>query len=204
MATSDAAQAMEQVLTIAGRADTASQSVLTAAEEVGRIAETLHVEVNDFLSAVSGDDASERRNHERVSGGDATASLRIRGAPRCGRWRRISRVAASRCDATVRCRPGRGGGRLARRRRCVGQDRGIRESLDFPGVPPGRHDAWTGGYGTARVQAASAPHRGVTCSDGRMARRYVVCCPRIGRAVRLILTLKHRRHLEPRRIPRLP
>jgi hypothetical protein len=41
MATSDGAQAIEQVLTIAGRADTASQSVLTAADEVGRTAETL-------------------------------------------------------------------------------------------------------------------------------------------------------------------
>ena len=33
--------------------------------------------MNDFLSAVSRDDAGERRNDERVSGGDATASLSV-------------------------------------------------------------------------------------------------------------------------------
>jgi methyl-accepting chemotaxis protein len=78
-ATGDAAQAMAQVLSIAGQTDSASQSVLTAADEVGRTAETLRVEVNDFLSAVAQDDADERRNYERVPGAGTTASLTIRG-----------------------------------------------------------------------------------------------------------------------------
>jgi methyl-accepting chemotaxis protein len=78
-ATSDGALAMAQVLSIAGQTDTASQSVLTAADEVGRTAETLRLEVNDFLSAVARDEAGERRSYERVLGAGATASLTVRG-----------------------------------------------------------------------------------------------------------------------------
>jgi methyl-accepting chemotaxis protein len=70
---------MEQVLSIAGQTDTASQSVLTAADEVGHTAETLRVEVNDFISAVARDDSNDRRTYERVLGAGATASLTIRG-----------------------------------------------------------------------------------------------------------------------------
>jgi methyl-accepting chemotaxis protein len=82
LATNTAAQAMEQVLTIAEQTDLASRSVLTAADEVGQTANTLHVEVNDFLSAMKASDheGEERRSYERMDGGGATASLSIRGS----------------------------------------------------------------------------------------------------------------------------
>jgi len=80
-ATNGSAEAMEQVLTIAEQTDTASRSVLLAAEDVGQTAGTLHVEVNDFLTAMQrGDgDGDERRAYERVPGAGATASMTIQG-----------------------------------------------------------------------------------------------------------------------------
>jgi methyl-accepting chemotaxis protein len=79
-ATNNAAQAMEQVLTIAEQTDAASHSVLTAADEVGKTADTLQVEVNDFLSAMRRGDGEERRTFERMPGGGITASLTLPGA----------------------------------------------------------------------------------------------------------------------------
>jgi methyl-accepting chemotaxis protein len=64
MATTTSAHAMEQVLTIAEQTDTASRSVLIAAEEVGQTATTLRVEVNDFLVAVKRGDDNDRRAYE--------------------------------------------------------------------------------------------------------------------------------------------
>ena len=78
-ATNTAAQAMEHVLTIAEQTESASGSVLTAANEVGQTADTLRVEVNDFLSAMRRGDSEERRAYERILGGDTKASLTIRG-----------------------------------------------------------------------------------------------------------------------------
>jgi methyl-accepting chemotaxis protein len=78
-ATNSAAQAMEQVLTIAEQTDSASHSVLTAADEVGRTADTLRVEVNDFLDAMRRCDGEERRTFERMPGAGATASLTLPG-----------------------------------------------------------------------------------------------------------------------------
>jgi hypothetical protein len=60
-AASISAQAMEQVLTIAEQTDLASRSVLTAADEVGHTADTLGVEVNDFVSTMKRDGSEERR-----------------------------------------------------------------------------------------------------------------------------------------------
>jgi methyl-accepting chemotaxis protein len=78
-ATNTAAHAMEQVLSIAEQTDSASGSVLNAANEVGRTADTLRVEVNDFLSAMKRGDTEERRAYERMPGGGATATLALRG-----------------------------------------------------------------------------------------------------------------------------
>ena len=72
---------MELVLSIAERTDTISQSVLVAAEGVGQTSDTLRTEVNDFLSAMTGGDADERRAFERIPGGGATVSLQIPGQP---------------------------------------------------------------------------------------------------------------------------
>jgi methyl-accepting chemotaxis protein len=79
MATTTAAQAMEEVLTIAEQTDTASRSVLIAAEAVGNTADTLRVEVSDFLSAMKRADGDDRRAYERVPGNGAIVSLSIRG-----------------------------------------------------------------------------------------------------------------------------
>jgi methyl-accepting chemotaxis protein len=79
-ATTESAQAMEQVLGIAQRTDLVSQSVLTAAGEVGETAGTLRVEVNDFLSAMKRSDVYERRAYERLPGRGATAWVTIRGS----------------------------------------------------------------------------------------------------------------------------
>jgi methyl-accepting chemotaxis protein len=79
VATTNSAQAMEQVLTIAEQTDTASRSVLVAADEVGQTADTLRVEVNDFLSAVKRGEGDDRRAYERVPGTGAGASLSMHG-----------------------------------------------------------------------------------------------------------------------------
>jgi methyl-accepting chemotaxis protein len=78
-ATDNAARAMEQVLIIAQQTDTASGSVSSAANEVGHTADTLRVEVNDFLTAMKQINGDDRRTYERIPGGGASVSLRIRG-----------------------------------------------------------------------------------------------------------------------------
>ncbi len=79
MATTTSAQAMDQVLAVAEQTDTASRSVLTAADEVGQTANTLRVEVNDFLAAMKRSDNSDRRAYERLPGAGATATLTMPG-----------------------------------------------------------------------------------------------------------------------------
>jgi methyl-accepting chemotaxis protein len=78
-ATTTSAQAMDQVLTVAEQTDTASRSVLTAADEVGRTANTLRVEVNDFLTAMKRTENTDRRAYERLPGGGAPATLTMPG-----------------------------------------------------------------------------------------------------------------------------
>ena len=79
LATSAVTQAMADVLTTAERADTASRSVLAAADEVGGTADILRSEVDEFLARVKRDDANERRAFERVPGAGVKATLRSRG-----------------------------------------------------------------------------------------------------------------------------
>ena len=78
-ATSESARAMERVLAIVERTDTAGGSVMAAAGEVGGTAETLRVEVSDFLNAMTQDDVGERRAYERIAGDGIRTSLSIRG-----------------------------------------------------------------------------------------------------------------------------
>jgi methyl-accepting chemotaxis protein len=80
-ATSTAAEAMRDVLAIAETTDTTSDAALKAADEVGRTAETLRIEVTDFLAAMSHGDDNERRLYERISGNGARVTLRFDGKP---------------------------------------------------------------------------------------------------------------------------
>jgi methyl-accepting chemotaxis protein len=77
--TTTVAQSMEAVTTISQQTDVASRSVLTASGEVSTTADTLRVEVNDFLNAMKNGD--ERRAYERIPGAGATAHLTIPGQP---------------------------------------------------------------------------------------------------------------------------
>jgi hypothetical protein len=65
--------------------------VLIAAGEVGQTADTLRVEVNDFLSAMKQTGTDDRRSYERVPGGGLTARLTIKGADVHAAVRDISR-----------------------------------------------------------------------------------------------------------------
>jgi hypothetical protein len=67
------------VLAIAETTDTSSAAALQAAGEVGATADTLRVEVTDFLTAMSSGNEAERRLYERVPGGTARATLHIGG-----------------------------------------------------------------------------------------------------------------------------
>jgi methyl-accepting chemotaxis protein len=81
-ATSASAEAMRHVLSIAETTDSSSLLALTAANEVGGTADTLRVEVTDFLAAMSHGDDAERRLYERIPGDGARATLRFAdGAP---------------------------------------------------------------------------------------------------------------------------
>ena len=80
-ATNIAAAAMDEVLAIAEQTESASGTVLAAAAEVGRTADTLHIEVNDFLTAIESTTGDQRRRYQRIAGTNLTASLIIRG---CG------------------------------------------------------------------------------------------------------------------------
>jgi methyl-accepting chemotaxis protein len=78
-ATTTSAQSMQQVLSIAEQTDIASGSVLIAADEVGQTADTLRVEVTDFLAAMQHSDGADRRAYERVPATNITATLSIQG-----------------------------------------------------------------------------------------------------------------------------
>jgi methyl-accepting chemotaxis protein len=77
--TSNAAEAMRDVLLIAEKTDASSASALSASDEVGRTADTLRSEVTDFLNAVSQGDEAERRLYERVPAGNMRVTLHIDG-----------------------------------------------------------------------------------------------------------------------------
>jgi methyl-accepting chemotaxis protein len=79
VATSAAAEAMRDVLLISEQADLSSASALSAADEVGRTADTLRTEVTDFLNAMSHGNEAERRLYERIPGGGKRVALRFDG-----------------------------------------------------------------------------------------------------------------------------
>jgi methyl-accepting chemotaxis protein len=80
-ATSNTAHAMEHVVTVADRAGDISRDVLSGAADIGREAETLRTEVDQFLAAVREDTTEERRRYERVALNGVAASLQAKGKP---------------------------------------------------------------------------------------------------------------------------
>ena len=80
-ATAGTAQAMEHVVSVADNAGSASRDVLTGAVQIGREAETLRTEVDQFLVAVRDDTADERRRYERVATNGALANVQSKGQP---------------------------------------------------------------------------------------------------------------------------
>jgi methyl-accepting chemotaxis protein len=77
-ATHQANDAMQDVSRIASVADTASRSVVSAAETVTRTATALQTEVSDFLTSMS-NSTDERRAYERIDGRGTRARVRIDG-----------------------------------------------------------------------------------------------------------------------------
>ena len=97
--TAHTAQAMEQVVTVAGDAGSASRDMVTGSDEIGREAETLRVEVDQFLTAVC-EEPTEQRHYERLSCDGIAVSVQTKDHPatRVG-LRTISRGgAALDCD----------------------------------------------------------------------------------------------------------
>jgi methyl-accepting chemotaxis protein len=94
-ATAASAGAMEHVVGVADSAGDASRDVLAASGEIGREAETLRVEVDQFLTAVRDDsDSAERRRYERIDGKGAVARLQAAGRTTEVGVRNISRGGA--------------------------------------------------------------------------------------------------------------
>ncbi len=80
-ATAGTAQAMEHVVLVADNAGTASQDVLSGAAQIGREAETLRTEVDQFLVAVRDDTTDERRRYERIATNGVMANVESKGRP---------------------------------------------------------------------------------------------------------------------------
>ena len=76
--TTATASAMAHVVEVADGATSASREVMAGSGEIGREAETLRVEVDQFLVAVR-DETGERRKYERVEGNGAKATMRAAG-----------------------------------------------------------------------------------------------------------------------------
>ncbi len=93
-ATAHAAQAMEQVVTVAGDAGNASRDMVTGSDAIGREAEDLRIEVDQFLTAVC-EEPTEQRHYERSSCDGITVLLQTESHPatRVGLWN-ISRGGA--------------------------------------------------------------------------------------------------------------
>ncbi len=75
--TSQANDAMQDVSRVALIADTASKSVVSAAETVTRTATALQTEVSDFLTSIG--NSGERQTYERIDGRGTRSRLRIAG-----------------------------------------------------------------------------------------------------------------------------
>jgi ABC-type transporter Mla subunit MlaD len=78
VATHQAAQAMVEVVGAADEAGRVSRTVLDGVSDIGREANAMHTEIDQFLVAVR-DDSGERRRHERVPGNGATVTVRLPG-----------------------------------------------------------------------------------------------------------------------------
>ncbi|HEX3993972.1 MAG TPA: methyl-accepting chemotaxis protein [Acetobacteraceae bacterium] len=102
-ATAGTASAMEHVVMVADKAGSASQDVLGGAAEIGREAETLRAEVDQFLRAVRDESADERRRYERISANGAMVGVRTKGrSPARMELRNIARGGAALvCDWTL-------------------------------------------------------------------------------------------------------
>ena len=77
--TSSASVAMQTVSSMSQDAGEVSTRVLSGAEEVARVSETLRREVIDFLGSMSKTDEDIRRRYERIPGRRARATLRLPG-----------------------------------------------------------------------------------------------------------------------------
>jgi len=93
-ATAQTAQAMEHVVVVADKAGGVSRDVTDGAGEIGRQAETLRIDVDQFLAAVRSD-SGERRRYERVSANQEPVTLRAQGRDTKARLRDISRGGAA-------------------------------------------------------------------------------------------------------------
>ena len=80
-ATAGSAQAMEHVVSVVDTAGDTSRDVLAGATDIGREAETLRAEVDQFLAAVREEKPDERRRYERVAVKGVTASVQAKGHP---------------------------------------------------------------------------------------------------------------------------
>ena len=78
--TAHTAQAMEQVVTVAGDAGSASRTMVTGSDEIGREAEALRVEVDQFLTAVC-EEPTEQRHYERLSCDGIAVSVQTKDHP---------------------------------------------------------------------------------------------------------------------------
>jgi methyl-accepting chemotaxis protein len=78
-ATHEASQAMNDVAAVSETAEAAGQTVQTNADEVGRTADVLRSELQQFLEAIAKTDEADRRRYERISGAGALAGLRVTG-----------------------------------------------------------------------------------------------------------------------------
>jgi methyl-accepting chemotaxis protein len=75
------AAAMKDVALIADGAGAMCQGVLTASDDIAKVAVTLRDEVDQFLRTMAQDDGYQRR-YERIPGNDTQATLEIRDGPR--------------------------------------------------------------------------------------------------------------------------
>jgi methyl-accepting chemotaxis protein len=73
------AEAMRAVLAVAEESKVASQMVLSVADEVGRTADTLRGEVQQFLRAMLDSDETQQRRYERIPGSGSRATLYVPG-----------------------------------------------------------------------------------------------------------------------------
>jgi methyl-accepting chemotaxis protein len=75
----EATASMQKVSSIAEEAEVTSRGVLSAADEVGRTADALREDVEQFLKAMANSNETDRRRYERIGGSGSRAKLRAPG-----------------------------------------------------------------------------------------------------------------------------